>query len=329
MKISHFDKENLFRTPLAALVEAGMSGINRAAPAQNVSYDKVLNDVTDKWNGQKVIVKELSVDKLKTYASTSKEVNPMTTPKYKMVKHADGYNTANKKIANKTGDRRAKTYEETLQQFLEDYNLTPHIATQQQPFKRKSSYEVKIKDFTVRIVPPSGPGKKTGWQLIGRKGDPIPGADGWAENENNAKKDAESYLVKRGTSNATATASATVDFNVEFSTEIIGNNEPFWANVDYDNGTPKLYVSTTPQAGLKRTHLGRSNPNSNTQLQTMSLTAKELNAAKLVQKARYRVEDQIGEHGDDLRIFTLTLDSETQGSNDKQRLRVPAITVAG
>lgn len=52
MKINQFDSEDLF--------EGGMGGINRAAPAQDVKYDKVLNDVTDKWKGDKVKVSEVS-----------------------------------------------------------------------------------------------------------------------------------------------------------------------------------------------------------------------------------------------------------------------------
>lgn len=159
------------------LVEAGMSGINRAAPATNVSYEKILNDVTDTWKGQTVKVNEisankkvdwankatkyrdaetakggtpdaktdkkigdraeksmnikrrysaptneetiteLSVGKLKHYSSNAKEVDPSTTPKYKLVKHAEGYAKANKQIARKTGDR-TKNYESILQQYV-------------------------------------------------------------------------------------------------------------------------------------------------------------------------------------------------------------------
>lgn len=38
--------------------EAGLGGINREPSPVNVSYDEVLNDVTDKWKGQSVTVKE-------------------------------------------------------------------------------------------------------------------------------------------------------------------------------------------------------------------------------------------------------------------------------
>lgn len=41
----------------ANVKEGGMGGINRCAPAQDVSYEKILNDVTDKWKGQTVKVK--------------------------------------------------------------------------------------------------------------------------------------------------------------------------------------------------------------------------------------------------------------------------------
>ena len=93
------------------------SGINRSAPASDVSYEKVLNDVTDKWRGQTVAVKEMGVDKLRDYADKAKQVNPATTPKFKMVKHAEGHAKANQRIAQKTGDRR-QTYESRLQEYI-------------------------------------------------------------------------------------------------------------------------------------------------------------------------------------------------------------------
>lgn len=53
--------------------EASMGGINRAAPAQDVSYEKVLNSITDKWKGQKVQVNELSGGKETDWAKKSAE----------------------------------------------------------------------------------------------------------------------------------------------------------------------------------------------------------------------------------------------------------------
>ena len=93
------------------IVEAGMSGINRCAPAQDVSYEKILNNVKDTWKGQTVTVKEMDVATLQDYTEKAKQVNPATTPKYKMVKHAEGYNKATQRIAQKTSDR-TRTYEQ-------------------------------------------------------------------------------------------------------------------------------------------------------------------------------------------------------------------------
>ena len=47
--------------------EGGMGGLNRCAPAQDVSYEKILNDVKDKWRGQTVTVKEMKIGKLQDY----------------------------------------------------------------------------------------------------------------------------------------------------------------------------------------------------------------------------------------------------------------------
>ena len=165
MKIKQFDSEDIF--------EAGMGWINRCAPSNDVSYDKVLDPVTDKWKGDKVTVdemsdkterkwaahankwrdhqtanhghldpkivdkanrraertmkinqkhagklNELSVDKLKQHNQGVKQMDPATTPKYKMVKHIEGGKKAATRIAHMTGDRNNKMYESKLQEFL-------------------------------------------------------------------------------------------------------------------------------------------------------------------------------------------------------------------
>ena len=46
---------NSYRTRFG---EGNMGGVNRCAPSTDVSYDEILNDVTDKWRGDTVKVKE-------------------------------------------------------------------------------------------------------------------------------------------------------------------------------------------------------------------------------------------------------------------------------
>lgn len=111
--------------PKESVEEGMMGGINRAAPAQDVSYEKILNDVTDTWRGQKTTVTELDKGKLKKHTDDVKSLDPLTTPKYKLVKHIEGGKRAGEKLARKTGDRTSssypvKTYEERLNKFLKD-----------------------------------------------------------------------------------------------------------------------------------------------------------------------------------------------------------------
>jgi hypothetical protein len=47
--------------------EGGMGGINRCAPSNDVSYQDILNDVTDKWKGSNVKVNEISKSTLGSY----------------------------------------------------------------------------------------------------------------------------------------------------------------------------------------------------------------------------------------------------------------------
>ena len=48
-----------YATMIGDVKEGGMGGINRCAPANDVSYQDILNDVTDKWRGDTVTVKEM------------------------------------------------------------------------------------------------------------------------------------------------------------------------------------------------------------------------------------------------------------------------------
>lgn len=84
--------------------EGSMGGINRCAPAQDVSYEHVLDEVMSMWEKERT--DELSVGKLKAYkdAASSPDV-AKHSPLLKIVKHTQGANTAAKKIRTKTGDR--------------------------------------------------------------------------------------------------------------------------------------------------------------------------------------------------------------------------------
>lgn len=84
--------------------EGSMGGINRSAPAVDVSYEKVLDEVKQMW--EKEQLDELSVEKLRAYKDAASSPNiAKHAPLRTVVKRVQGANTADQKIRTKTGDR--------------------------------------------------------------------------------------------------------------------------------------------------------------------------------------------------------------------------------
>ena len=81
----------------------------RAERSMKISHKHATNET---------IVNELSVDTLKKHSQSVKQMDPATTPKYKMVKHHEGQAKADRRIAHMTGDRSSRMYESKLQEFL-------------------------------------------------------------------------------------------------------------------------------------------------------------------------------------------------------------------
>jgi hypothetical protein len=86
--------------------EGGMGGINRCAPANDVSYEHVLDEVKAMW--EKEQIDELSVDKMKAYVNKAKSTSNFKQGRSlgKIAKTAaTGVPTAIDKINAKTGNR--------------------------------------------------------------------------------------------------------------------------------------------------------------------------------------------------------------------------------
>jgi hypothetical protein len=91
--------------------EGTMGGINRSAPAQDVSYEKMLQDsniyeqVLNKWLHEQKL-NELSVDKLNAYKTAASDPsNVRSRPLGKIAKTVQSYHRATDKISAQTGDR--------------------------------------------------------------------------------------------------------------------------------------------------------------------------------------------------------------------------------
>jgi len=85
--------------------EGTMGGINRSAPSNDVSYEKVLDEVYGKWNEEQV--NELSVDKLRAYKDAAKSpASFKNRPLRKLARTIQGVKGATDRIDTKTGNRR-------------------------------------------------------------------------------------------------------------------------------------------------------------------------------------------------------------------------------
>lgn len=296
------------------------------------------------------VLNEVSKDTLKSYVKkSSRDMSDRASGEgYKAAKkNADKpYNTADEtpkekkrqKGIDKATDKLADTeYGKKLKEFVNeamanisgdefgDIARAQHINAPK-PNRKKSSYDLDYAGYTIRIVPSDNPKQATRWGIM-KKGAEEFMKTGSATTEKDASADAEAWIKKQGSSNDQVSKPGTIDFNSDFSKQIIGSNDTFYATIDAGDGTPVLYVSTVPQSGFKKSHLGRSNPNSPSQLQTIALTPKEINNARLVNGGRYTLGAQLD--GDtDIKVYELILHSTTQGVTDKQRIGRPGLTVA-
>jgi hypothetical protein len=85
--------------------EGSMGGINRSAPSNDVSYEKVLDEVYGKWDEEQV--NELSVGKLQAYKDAAKSPESFRNrPLRKLARTIQGVKDANTRIDTKTGNRR-------------------------------------------------------------------------------------------------------------------------------------------------------------------------------------------------------------------------------
>lgn len=301
------------------------SGINRCAPATDVSYEKVLSDVTDEWRGQKVTVNELSVKSLRNYTAKVQQMDP-AADKFKTVKHAEGYAKANHKIATMTGHRSHKMYESKLQEFIAETDFADIANAQHaetQPAKKQPVKEIPFHGWTIRYRPAGDTHDKVKWQVMDKKGDIKHSAESGTDKD--AVRDAEEWIKQSGSSQKAITSNVTIDFNAPFTRQFASDGAPFYATIEPNGNHPMLVLSSKPQSGMKTSHFrpvknGTGSP-------VVTLSAKEANAAKLQPNGRYVLgsKEQID---DESMMFPLIFQSITQSSTDKMRMSEPGLTVA-
>ena len=111
------------------IAEGGMGGLNRCAAAQDVSFEKVLSDVKDKWKGDTVTVTEIGKDKAHDWADKSRawrSKQDIHTTNPKIIAKADQRGGREMKIHNKHGHkndpvRHSKELEESYADRLKKF----------------------------------------------------------------------------------------------------------------------------------------------------------------------------------------------------------------
>ena len=141
------------------IAEGMMGGLNRCAPAQDVSYENILNDVHDKWKGQTVRVDELSPGTEKNVAAALNKYRSGVSPeKYYNDPHTqkkvDRRAERSMKISNKHQDQqlnelspgKEKDVASAMHKYRsgvkpEDYYGNPHI---QKKVDRRAEKAMKL-----------------------------------------------------------------------------------------------------------------------------------------------------------------------------------------
>jgi hypothetical protein len=329
--------------------EGSMGGINRSAPAQDVSYEKVLDEVMSMWK-EACRTDELSVDTMQNYrkAATSPAA-VKTRPLRKLAKTVVGVKRAGDKIASKTGDRTGNrpkygkihtgTFEERLAEFLnmdEDFDASQYADILSKQYKddqkhvqkKRKIVPIDYHGWTIKYREPGAQGDIVDWVIYDKKGNTV--KKGEATSSKDAVRQAQDFINQGGGTKQQATSNVTIDFNVDFAREFAPSGDSLYVNFDKDGNTPVLIVSLVPQDGFKKTHIRNQKHKmtaTTTGLPMVTLSSKESNSLGLQPNGRYLLgsKDPID---DNTALFPLIFQGIVQGKGDMARMGKPGLTVA-
>jgi len=308
--------------------EGTMGGINRSAPAVDVSYEKVLDEVKARWEESQL--NELSVGKMQAYKDAAKSNDSFKQrPLRKLAKSVQGVAVANQKINTRTGARKDDpdagkgTNEDAITNILTKQHDEKKAAA------RKPPVNIEYHGWIIRYRPASQPGERVVWQVMkpGKKGqeDTIM-QKGEAMDDKSAMSQAEEWIKQGGGTSKESSSNVTIDFNVNFAKEF---GHEFYANILADNDGPKLMISTEPMKSLKRSHPRNQKDKitaTTTKLPCITMSPGEANEAGLRPNGRYVLgpKEDMGE----MIGFPLIFQSVVQAKGDMVKLNKPGLTVA-
>lgn len=321
--------------------EGMMGGINRCAPAQDVSYEKVL-DRNPETAHMKVVgeeqVNELSVGKMQAYKDKASSKDSFRTrPFRKLAKSSQHVDQVNNKIAQKQGPtmppKQMESYEDRLGFFVEaDMSSFSDILGQQEVEKQAAAPRRKVvpidyNGWTIKYRALSNPpqkGEKVDWVVYNHKN--VEKQKGQAMSDKEAVSAAQEWINQGAGETRNVTSRATIDFNADFTREF---GSDLYAGITNDKSGPALMVAYEPQEGLKKAH-SRVTKDRETENTTKTLcipmNAKECSDAGLQANTRY-VLGAKDDMGGGLMLFPLIPHSVVQGKGDLHKLGKPGLTV--
>ena len=299
--------------------EGGEGGINRSAPSNDVSFEKILNDVTSKWKNQRTKVTELKAETELNWAQLANKYRDAETAKFmqsgyldpKVVDKTDRRADRTIKIHNKHHGLNNRQQDEAI-----DMSQFADILKKQHKDVVKPA-QVKTKEiplsnanFFVLYRPQTDNLKPLRWQIRDKR---VPGDikyDGSSSNIKDAVNSAEEWLATKSTGNASSNH-VTVNFNAEFAKTFANDGETLYCDI-WEG--PVIVFSLEPQKGFKKTDIRtqehRRSQNA-TLLPVMGLSPKAANAVGLDGNSRYKLGKKL-DAGDDVIAYQLIWDSKVE-----------------
>ena len=243
--------------------EGTMGGINRSAPSNDVSYEKVLDEVYGKWDEEQV--NELSVGKLQAYKDAAKSpASFRNRPLRKLARTIQGVKGATDRIDTKTGNRRPgpgpeRGNNESIDSVYEDLkaNFSDLLGKQYKEKEKVTKIDVKKlpsknENFVIWYMQQIDKLKPVKWQVRNKANQEDPKSirhNGVSSSDKDAFNDAEDWIAKSGETSS-ASNNVTVNFNAAFAREVAPEGQTLWTT--FWEG-PIFVYSESPQEGYTRT----------------------------------------------------------------------------
>lgn len=330
--------------------EGSMGGINRSAPAVDVSYEKVLEPnprtAHSKVVGEDGVLEQVmnayesEGDRPIGYLLTDKDGTILgkygpaqrsrassrrdkldnehgayryrVTPVYAGSPEARHF--PQPAMENKHRKKDASNFTDILNKQHQDQSVQP---------AKQAIKDIPFHGWTIRYRPAAKPGDKVQWMVINKKGETK--SKGEAESGQEAVRAGEEFVKQGAGEKKTANSNVTIDFNSKFVQQFAPGAETFFSTIVSQNGQPYLVFSDQHHDGLQKSSI-----RAGTNFPSITLSPRISNATQLQPHGRYIIDVDNKEALDEpgTTMYPLVFQGITQDKTDRAHLAGPGLTVA-